>query len=151
MTDTAVTPSGIELTADMVQAVNSALENGKPVIVSYVDPDGQPHLSFRGSTHAHAPDELAIWVRDPQGGLLAGVERNPRLTLLYRDPQTRTMLLFYGRARVEASEEAGRMVYDQSPEAERQRDPERKGKPLVIQLDRVEGITAGGRVLMSRG
>jgi hypothetical protein len=150
MTDTAVTPSGIELTASMVQAVNSALESGKPIIVAYVDADGQPRLSFRGSTQVHGPDQLAIWVRDPAGGLLSAVEHNPRLTLLYRDPETRTMLLFYGRGRVEAGEDVRQSVYDRSPEAERQRDPERKGKPLVIDLDRVEGITPDGRVQMSR-
>lgn len=150
MSDSAATSSGIALTAEMSQAVNSALENGKPVTVAYVDADGQPHLSFRGSVHAHSPHELAIWVRDPEGGLLTAVDRNPRLTLMYRDPETRTMLMFYGRGHVETSEEAHRTVYDQSPEPERQRDPERKGKPLVIELDRVEGMTPGGRVQMSR-
>jgi hypothetical protein len=150
MSDTAVTSSGIALTADMAQSINSALENGKPVVVAYADADGQPHLSFRGSTHAHSPAELAIWVRDPQGGMLVALERNPRLTLMYRDPETRTTLMFYGRGRVETSEEAHRTVYDQSPELERQRDPERKGKPVVIELDRVEGITPAGRVQMSR-
>jgi Pyridoxamine 5'-phosphate oxidase len=151
MSDSAATSSGIALTADMAQAVNSALESGKPVTVAYVDADGQPHLSFRGSVHTHSPHELAIWVRDPEGGLLAAVDRNPRLTLMYRDPETRTMLMFYGRGHVESSEEAHRTVYDQSPELERNRDPERKGKPLVIELDRVEGMTPGGRVQMSRG
>ncbi|MBO0714635.1 MAG: pyridoxamine 5'-phosphate oxidase family protein [Acidimicrobiales bacterium] len=150
MTDTAVTPGGIVLTDEMAQAVNRALESGKPITVAYVDADGQPHLSFRGSTQTYAPDQLAIWVRDPEGGILKALERNPRLTLLYRDPETRTTLMFYGRGRVETSEEAHRTVYDHSPEAERQRDPERKGKPVVIELDRVEGITPAGRVRMSR-
>jgi hypothetical protein len=82
--------------------------------------------------------------------MLAAIERNPRLTLMYRDPETRTMLMFYGRGRLEASEEAHRTVYDNSPELERQRDPERKGKPIVIELDRIEGMTPSGRVRMSR-
>jgi hypothetical protein len=150
MTDTAVTPGGIALTDDLAQAVNSALESGKPITVAYVDAEGQPHLSFRGSTHTHSPDQLAIWVRNPEGGILTAVERNPRLTLMYRDPETRTMLMFYGRGRVETSEDAHRTVYDQSPERERQADPDRKGKPVVIELDRVEGRTPAGPIRMSR-
>ena len=92
--------SGIALTDEIVQRVNSALADRKPLAVTYVDQEGRPHLSLRGSTHVHAPDQLAIWVRHAGRGLAGAVATNPALALLYRDADTRTTYVFNGRARV---------------------------------------------------
>ena len=67
----------LALTPEIVAAVNGALANATPVIVAYVDASGIPHLSLRGSTQAFGDQQLAIWIRDPQGGLLAAIEDNP--------------------------------------------------------------------------
>ncbi|HJM75758.1 MAG TPA: hypothetical protein QGI71_07865 [Dehalococcoidia bacterium] len=39
----------IELTDEMKEALDGALMNRTPVIMSYADADGQPHISFRGT------------------------------------------------------------------------------------------------------
>lgn len=144
------TPTPIKLTDEMQEAVNSALTNGTPVIVAYVDENGQPSLSFRGSVQAYGDDRLAIWVRNPEGGLQRALGKNPRLTLLYRNPQTRLMLNFQGRGRFDAADDVRKTVYENSPEPERNADRDRKGLALIIDLDRVTGFGPGGRYLMQR-
>jgi hypothetical protein len=143
-------PSPIQLTEEIRAAVNGALANGTPVVVAYVDERGQPRLSFRGSTQVFGDDQLAIWVRNPEGGLPRALAANPRVSLLYRNPQPRTMLLFEGRGRIDPAEATRATVYEQAPEVERNFDPERKGLALIVDLDRVAGFTPAGRVLMQR-
>src|SRR5687767_3797563 len=94
---TDATPGPIRLTDELRTAINGALANGTPVVVAYVDERGQPRLSFRGSTQVFGDDQLAIWARNPEGGLLRALAANPRVTLLYRNPQPRLLLTFEGR------------------------------------------------------
>jgi hypothetical protein len=143
-------PGPIQLTAEIREAVNGALANGTPVVVAYVDERGQPRLSFRGSTQVFSDDQLAIWVRNPEGGLLRALATNPRVTLLYRSPQPRMLLTFEGRAHVDNAEATRTAVYERAPEPERNLDPERTGVPVIVDLDRVTGVTPAGRVLMQR-
>src|SRR5690606_14488523 len=57
----------IQLTDEMKTAINNALVDGVPIIISSVDATGQPSISLRGSTQAFSDSQLAIWVRDPNG------------------------------------------------------------------------------------
>jgi hypothetical protein len=154
--ETAVTPApppvatAVQITTEMASAVNGALANGTPVTVAYVDSDGQPHLSLRGTVQAFSDDELAMWIRSPEGGLLTAITTNPRLALMYRSPQTRTTYQFHGRARVEGDEALRTQVFDNSPEQERNFDPQRAGVAVVVELDRVEGREASGPIRMIR-
>ena len=144
--------TGIELSDEIVERVNSALVSGKAVTVSYVGVDNRPHMSLRGSTHVHAPDQLAIWVRHAKGGIAEAIEANPAVGLLYRDAESRTTYVFSGRARVADDEATRASVFDASPQPEQDHDPERLGVAVVIELDEVKGGTVGGtQVSMSRG
>ncbi len=126
----------IELSDEMREALASALSDGAPVIVSYVDGDGQPRISFRGSAQVYSNDQLAIWARNPEGGL-TNVRDHSKIALLYRNTETRLAWQFHGRARVDEDEAVRRTVYDHSPEPERNADPDRKGKAMIIDVDRV--------------
>jgi hypothetical protein len=137
----------IELTDEMREAINGALSDRVPITVSYVDDDGQPSLSLRGSVQVYGSDQLAIWVRNPSGGILSGITGNPKLALMYRNPTTRLAWQFHGRAERDDTEQARQTIYDNSPEGERNADPDRKGVALVIDIDRV---IARGEVLMER-
>lgn len=148
---TTASPTPIQLTDEMREAINGALVGGTPVIVAYVDENGQPSLSYRGSTQVYSDNQLAIWVRNPDGGLQRALAHNPRITMLYRNPQTRMMLNLQGHGRFDSSEQARNAVYEHSPEPERNADRERKGLALIIDLDRVSGFMPGGRVQMQRG
>ena len=142
--------TNIKITETMRAAVDGALINRTPITVAYVDKNGQPRLSLRGTTQVFSDDQLAIWIRNPEGGLLSAIENNPRLTLLYRDPATRTTYQFYGRGRIDRSEETADQVYSSSPELERNMDPQRRGIAVVVDLDRVEGRDASGALVMER-
>jgi hypothetical protein len=129
----------IELTDDMRTRLANALTDGHPVIVATVAEDGQPKLSYYGSTHVHSPDQLALWVRNPEGGTLQRIASNPRMTLLYRDPVAKVRWVFEGRARrVDDAAERDR-VYDETPEFERAIDAEKHGVAVVVDLDAVTG------------
>ena len=101
-----------------------------------VDATGQAQLSYRGSTQVFGSDQLAMWIRDPAGGLPSALPANPRLTLMYRDPAKRVTYQFYGRGRVVDDAAVRTTVFDSSPERERNFDPERRGElyPLYHRL-----------------
>jgi hypothetical protein len=144
--------TGLKLSPALKHTIDTALARGRMISVAYVSPDGLPQLSFRGSVQALTDTQLAIWIRDPSGGIIKAVTSgHPHVTLLYGDlgPDSKAFVTFRGRARVESSESLRRKVYDACPEAERDRDKGRKGAALVIDLDRVDGLF-GGNVLKMR-
>jgi hypothetical protein len=140
----------IDLTDDMRDRLASALTDGYPVITSTVDDDGQPHLSFYGTTQVLTSDQLALWVRNPAGGLLTRIVDHPRVALLYRHGPDRVSYQFHGRAHIEADEAVRMRVFDHSPEVERNLDPDRKGVAVVIDVDRVQGRAHGNPIEMTR-
>jgi hypothetical protein len=140
----------LQLGDDVKAAIGSALVDGNPMVVAYVDTDGQPSLSFRGSTHVYSPSQLAIWVRNADGGLLKSVAANNKVTLLYRNPTTRANLVFRGEAHIENSPDIRDKVYSGAPEREQQADPEKKGMPLIVNLTRVDGMMMPNRYAMKK-
>jgi hypothetical protein len=143
--------TGVALDGAIADAVNGALDNGTPIIAAYVDRDGQPQLSLRGTTQVYSADQLALWIRSPEGGLIAALPHNPRLTFFYRDPATRANYQIQGRGRVDADPPVRDVVFDNSPEREQAVDPERRGVAVIVDVDRVTGRGPSGPVNMQRG
>jgi hypothetical protein len=143
-------PIAVDLDGEIAELVNGALDNGTPIIAAYVDRDGQPQLSLRGTTQVYSPDQVALWIRDPLGGLVRALPDSPRLSFFYRDPGRRTFLQIQGRGRVDADPQVRDVVFDNSPEREQAIDPERLGVAVVVDVDRVQGRLAGGAVNMAR-
>ena len=139
----------IKLSADMKAAINGAFGTGKPIAIAYVDSDGAPRLSYRGSTQAFSDTQVAIWVRNPAGRILESIESNPAVALVFGDfnPTDRRFLILRGQARRDDSEATRERVYGNSHEFEQSQDPERKGVAVVIDLVSVEGYF-GDRVNM---
>ena len=142
----------LKLSAEMKKAVDTAFESLKPIVVSYVDESGAPQLSFRGSTQAYSDTQLAIWVRNPEGRILESIAKNPAMALIYGsfDPTARAFMIFRGRARVDSSETVRRQIYEHAHAFERDKDKDRKGIALVIDLDSVEGFFGGAQLKMRR-
>ena len=142
----------LKLTADMQRAVNTAFETMKPIVVSYVDENDAPQLSFRGSTQAYSDTQLAIWVRNPEGRILESITRNPAVALLYGsfEPTARAFMIFRGRARIESGDAVRGHVYDHAHAFERDKDKDRKGIALIVDLDSVEGFFGGAQLKMRR-
>ena len=142
----------LRLSEDMQRAVNTAFETLKPIVVSYVDENGAPQLSFRGSTQAYSETQLAIWVRNPEGRILESIEKNPAIALLYGsfEPTARAFMIFRGRARIDGTDAVRRHVYEHAHAFERDKDKDRKGSALIIDLDSVEGFFGGAQLKMKR-
>ena len=85
-------PAGLAISDELGSRIDSALADGLPILVAYVNGEGQARLSFRGSVHVHSADQLVFWARRPEGGVIDGIAANPKLTIMYRDPSTRTTM-----------------------------------------------------------
>lgn len=140
-------PEAADGMADHVRAaIDDALANNTPITLAYIGPDGAPRLSLRGSVQTAGPRELTLWARK-QAGFVDAIAVDPRVTVLYRNSPTRTTFTITGRARV--VEGARRdAIYELSPEVEQLHDPERRGIAVVIDVDRVQGSSPFGMVLV---
>ena len=139
----------LKMPAALMQRVDNALAARHPMVVAIADADGQPMLSFRGSTQAFSDHELALWVRNADGGFMAAIAHNPKVALMYRDEDSRATFQFQGHARVAADQATRAAVYAKMAEAERNHDPARGGVAVIVELDRVEGwfaMSANGPV-----
>ncbi len=142
----------LKLSEEMKRAVNGAFDGRRPIVVAYVDESGAPQLSYRGSTQAYSDTALAIWVRNPEGRVLGSIEKNPAVALIYGnfEPDARGFMIFRGRARIDPSEDVRQHVYEHSHPFERDKDKERKGAAMIIDLDSVEGFFGGAQLKMRR-
>ncbi len=142
----------LKLTDDLKELVNTSFTTGKPIILAYTDGDGAPSLSYRGSAIAYSDTQLAIWARNPEGGLQKALAAHPRVTMLYRNPgpDGRAMLQFRGVAHMETDDATREQVYSNIPEAEQNSDREKKGGPVILDLERVDGFMPGARVAMRK-
>ena len=142
----------LKLTDAMQEAVNSAFAVRRPMVLSYVDENHAPQLSYRGSTQVFSDDALAVWVRNPRGRILESIEKNPAVAMLYGyfEPDDRGFMIFRGRARIDSSSSVRDQVYGNAHEFERNQDAERKGVAVIIELDSVDGFFGGNRLEMRR-
>jgi len=137
----------IQITEEMQAAINNAIADKSPIIVSSVDATGQPSLSFRGSIQTHSDTQLAMWIRNQDGGILKSIAANPKIALMYRNPETRVSYMMHAEARRDDSDAVKQAVYDAAPEVERNADPEKKGTAVILDLVRV---IQRGQVIMER-
>ena len=125
--------------------INNALANQTPIVVTYVDGQGRPHSSLRGSVCVLSPTQLAIWVRHADGGLPQAIVGNPHVSLLYNDRRAGATVIVMGRARIATDEETRRKVFELGPEVEQTHDPHRHGVAVVIDVTRLQGGPGAGR------
>jgi hypothetical protein len=140
----------LDIDDEIAKVIDVALDNKTPVIAAYVDADGVPHVSPRGTVQSWSPTQVAMWARDPNGGMLRAIPTNPNVSLFYRDAKTRIAYEITGRMRVTDDEDERRRVFDRSPEIERNFDPLRRGKAIIVDVDSVVGNDARGRIDMRR-
>jgi hypothetical protein len=140
--------SELRLTDEIKQLVNEAPTKGLSLLVAAVDVDGQPRLSLRGSLSVYSDTQLCFWARNTSGQTVQALEKNPRLTLWYRDAPNRVNLVFYGRGTSVSDEATRKAVYSQAIESEQRADAQMKGGAVLVDLSAVEGVAPSGRVNM---
>ena len=135
----------IDLTEEMQAAVNNALADKASCLIATASADGKPSIGYRGSMLAFTASSLAYWERTYRRGI-ENVKSNPHVVVLYRNPETRQAWKFFGQATIHRDGETRTEVMARVVQPELERDPDRKGCAVVIELDRVESMQ--GEVLM---
>ncbi len=137
----------IQFTEEMQEAINNALSNGTPCIVATASSDGDPNVGFKGSVMALDDSHLAYWERSRRT-ILEHIEENPKVVVMYRDPATRLAWRFYGDATVHRDGSVRDQVMARVVQPELDRDPEREGFAIVIDVTRI--TTLGADVLQEK-
>jgi general stress protein 26 len=137
----------VSLTEEMQQAINNAFDDGFPIVWSSVGTDGQPVLSFFGTTQAYSDHEIAIWMRTPERGFLARISENPKAAMLFRNAATRMAFQIHVEAKRVDDEAVKKTVWGNAAEREREQDPEMKGTAVIGEIVRV---IQRGEVIMQR-
>jgi hypothetical protein len=135
----------LDLAGEIAEAIDGAALRGKTAVLGYVGDDGYAAISFRGSLQVHGPTQLAFWSRKAEGGVVAAIGADPKVSVLYYggpDGPGPMFLSFHGLAHVDP--DADETVYGGMIEGERNQDPDRGGVAVVIDVQSVEGFGADG-------
>ena len=127
------------------QHINEALSPNTPLIGS-VDRDGYPRISLRGSTCVYDDETIAFWERSFRS-LNESIEDGAKISVFFQKPELRESVLpiagvarYFGTASVHRSGPVRDRVWSIILEAERQKDPERKGFAVLIKVERAEDL-----------
>jgi hypothetical protein len=134
--------------AHVCTAINRALANQTPMVLAYVDDQGTPALSLRGSVQVYSPTQLCLWVRNANSGLIRAIRADRPLSLLYRNSSMRTTLTIRGRGKVIEDDGLRRRIFDISPEVEQRHDTAMSGAAVVVDVSRIHGTSPKGPVLV---
>lgn len=145
----------IEMTPLMRELLNKALADGTPCLLGSATKDGDPQISPKGSVAVYDPQTLSFWERSHRSSL-AHIKENPKVVVYYRNPARAgempdyagAALRFHGRARVVESGPEREKVWDVTIPAEQERDKEKKGVGVLIDVDKIELLS--GKVVMER-
>lgn len=136
----------IHLTDEIRMALDQALANRIFCALATADAQGMPDVSYRGSVVAWDEEHLVFWERS-RGTALENMRENPKVCIMYYNPNNRKFWRFYGRAQLIAEGPERERIMAAIPEAELERDPERTGVAVKVALDMVR---EGPRVIMQR-
>jgi hypothetical protein len=135
----------LDLSGEIAEAIEGAALRGKTAVLGYFGDDGYAAISFRGSLQVHSPTQLAFWSRKVEGGVVAAIAGDPKVSVLYYggpDSPGPMFLSFHGLAHVEPA--ANDAVYEGMIEGERGQDPDRGGVAIVIDVQSVQGFRGDG-------
>ena len=129
--------------------ITRALADDIPVSVAYVDEEGKPSLSLRGSTFAYNDHQIAIWART-KGGIASAIEKNPWISILYRENPTRSTLIIEGKAHIVQDQNEALKIHDSISEVEINHLTRDTGAAILIDIATVDGSTPEGTVRVRR-
>ncbi len=126
------------------QALDTALADGVPCLLGTADRLGQAQISPKGSMMVFDATRLAYWERAGRSAI-ANVNANPKVVVYFRNPAKKLALRFYGVARPVGDGALRDAVWSRTVPLEQEKDPERKGIAVVIDVSRVGDL--GGKVI----
>jgi hypothetical protein len=116
-------------------------------LVGSVLPNGFAQVSPRGSTMVFDDAHIALWERG-KGTTNANLADGAPLTVFFRKPQLREegvlpkggIARLYGRARIYRSGPIYEEVWRRLVQPEKDRDPEKNGHAVLIEIERAEDL-----------
>jgi hypothetical protein len=116
-------------------------------LVATVLPNGFAQVSPRGSTMVFDDEHLALWERG-KGSTNAALKDGTKVTVFLRKPQLREagvlpkggIARFYGTAKIHRSGPVYDEVWTRLVQPEKDRDPDKKGYAVLIDVDRAEDL-----------
>ena len=116
-------------------------------LVGSVLPNGFAQVTPRGSTMVYDDNHLALWERG-KGSTNASLADGTKLTVFFRKPQLREegilpkggIARFYGRAKIYKSGAIRDEVWRRLVQPEKDRDPNRDGFAVLIEIERAEDL-----------
>jgi len=116
-------------------------------LVGSVLPNGYAQVSPRGSTMVFDDTRIALWERG-KGSTNENLTEGTPLTVFFRKPQLREegvlpkggIARLYGHARIYRSGPIYDEVWRRLVQPEKDRDPEKKGHAVLIEIERAEDL-----------
>ena len=116
-------------------------------LVGSVLPNGFAQITPRGGTMVYDDDHIALWERG-KGSTSANLNDGTALTVFFRKPQLREQGIlpkggiarFYGRAKIHKSGPAYEKVWERLVQPEKERDPNKAGFAVLIEIERAEDL-----------
>lgn len=142
-------PEGLKLPQAIKDMIRDARDRN-PMVIACINADGYPALSFRGSFLPFSDDQLALWVRNPEGDFVTAIAQNPRVGLMLREQANKHTFQFRGRARVSHDPDERARIYSAIPKQEQNHDFAKLGAAVVIDLDWLHGYFSGGELITMR-
>lgn len=136
--------------AEVRSVINNALSNGTPMVLAYVNADGKPIQTIRGSVQVYSPTEVCAWLRHAEGDTVTSVRANPNISFMYRDSRTRTTISLEGTGRFTQTDAERARVYELAPETEQMHVPDRSGIGLIMDVRTMLAFTPSGTYRLSR-
>ena len=124
--------------------IDNALVERHPILMAYCDLENQPVQTFRGSLQVFSDTQLAMWIRSPEGALIKSIRKNPKVSFVYRNEDSKATYSFQGKARVSDSEIDRDIVYGHSAIAEQDHDFAKLGVVVLVDLEKIEGYSGLG-------
>ncbi|MCI0438396.1 MAG: pyridoxamine 5'-phosphate oxidase family protein [Chloroflexi bacterium] len=137
----------ISITGEMRDLINNAINDRLTCSVGTASKDGRPQISLKGSVAVYDEETLSYWERSLRSAL-DNVTENPQVVIFYRNPDKRINWRFHGTATVYDGGEIREKVWEITPQAERDRDPDRKGVAVLVRIDSITELS--GNVLQKR-
>ena len=117
------------------------------VLIGTALADGSVQISPRGSTLVFDDETIAFWDRG-SGHTHDNMKDGDRVTLFFRDPELRAsgvlpaggIARFYGTATIHADGATRDAVWDRMIEPEKNADPDKKGRAVLVAIDRAEDL-----------
>lgn len=117
-------------------------------LVATALPNGFAQVTPRGSVMVYDGDHLAMWERG-KGSTNESLQDGTKVTVFFRKNELREngtlpaggIARFYGVARIYKSGEIYDKVWQKLVQPEKDRDPEKKGYAVLIEVQRAEDLT----------